>query len=143
MLCLLTSQVAHQASFSVSFLSGSDVVMCLFPQEVLSRKQRPRRSTRYKPKGDYHRIIEASEPFPISPERKRKFDKEDGEETLTVALISIPQDYVSDEDPDFVPDADEQEESSSETLEDDDDEDNTEYENEGSEQNGGQEGKVS
>ena len=143
MLCLLTSQVAHQASFSVSFLSGSDVVMCLFPQEVLSRKQRPRRSTRYKPKGDYHRIIEASEPFPISPERKRKFDKEDGEETLTVALISIPQDYVSDEDPDFVPDADEQEESSSETLEDDDDEDNTEYENEGSEQNGSQEGKVS
>ena len=108
--------MAHQASFSVSFLSGSDVVMCLFPQEVLSRKQRPRRSTRYKPKGDYHRIIEASEPFPISPERKRKFDKEDGEETLTVALISIPQDYVSDEDPDFVPDGDEQEESSSSSV---------------------------
>ena len=116
--------------------------MCFFRQEVLGRKQRPRRSTRYKPKGDYHRIIEASEPFPISPERKRKFDKEDSEETLTVAFISIPQDYVSDEDPDFVPDADEQE-SSSETLEDDDDEDNTEYENEGSEQNGSQEGTVS
>ena len=110
---------------------------CVFQQEVLGRKQKPRRSTRYKAKGDYHRIIEASEPFPISPERKRKFDKEDDEETLTVELINVTQDYASDEDPDFVPDADEQEDS--ESLEDDDDEDNTEYENEGDEQNGSQE----
>ena len=102
----------------------------------MSRKPKPRRSTRHKPKGDYHRIIEASEPFPVSPERNRKFDKE----TLTVELISISQDYVSDEDPDFVPDEDEQEES--ESSEEDDD-DNTEYENEGDEQNGSQVGKVS
>ena len=122
---------------------SSDIgaVICLFRQEVLNRKQKPRRSTRYKAKGDYHRIIEASEPFPVSPERKRKFDKEDSEETLTVELISISQDYVSDEDPDFVPDEDEQE--ASESSEDDDDDDNTEYENEGDEQNGSQEGNVS
>ena len=60
---------------------------------------------------------------------------------MTVELISISQDYVSDEDPDFVPDEDEQEES--ESSEDDDDDDNTEYENEGDEQNGSQEGNVS
>ena len=122
---------------SASFLSVSDVVKCVFQQEGLGRKQKLRRSTRYKAKGEYHRIIEASEPFPISPERKRKFDKEDDEETLTVELINVTQDYASDEDPDFVPDADEQEDS--ESLEDDDDEDNTEYENEGDEQNGNQE----
>ena len=115
--------------------------ICLFRQEVLGRKQKPRRSTRYKPKGDYHRIIEASEPFPVSPERKRKFDKEDGEETLTVALISVPQDYASDEDPDYVPDPDEQEDS--ESLEDDDDEGNTEYENEGDEQDESRGAKIS
>ena len=57
-------------------------------------------------------------------------------------LISISQDYVSDEDPDFVPDDDEREESES-TEDDDDDDDNTEYENEGDEQNGSQEGTVS
>ena len=105
----------------------------------MSRKQKPLRSTRYKAKGDYHRIIEASEPFPVSPERKPKFDKEDGEETLTVELISISEDYVSDKDPDFVPDEDEQEESESSEDDDDDDDDNTEYENEGDEQNGSKE----
>ena len=115
--------------------------MCSFRQEVLGRKQKLRRSTRYKPKGDYHRIIEASEPFPVSPERKRKFDKEDGEEALTVELISVRRDYASDEDPDYVPDDDEQEDS--EPSEDDDDEDNTEYENEGDEQDDSKEVKIS
>ena len=120
----------------------NDVVICLFRQGVLGRKQKPRRSTRYKPKGDYHRIIEASEPFPISPERKRKFDKDDGEETITVELINVPQDYASDEDPDYVPDPDEEEDS--ESLEDDgDDDDNTEYENEDDEKDESQGAKIS
>lgn len=115
--------------------------MCLFRQKIWGRKQKLRRSTRYKPKGDYHRIIEASEPFPVSPERKRKFDKEEGEETLTVELINVRQDYASDEDPDYVPDDDEQEDS--ESLEDEDDEDNTEYDNEGDEQDDSKDAKIS
>ncbi len=99
-----------------------NVVVSLFWQELLGRKQRLRRSTRYKPKCDYQRIIEASEPFPVSPERKRKYDKEEGEETLIVELINVHEDYVSDEDPDYVPDNDEQDDSS-ESSEDDDDDD--------------------
>ena len=89
----------------------------------MGRKQKLRRSSRYKPKCDYQRIIDASEPFPVSPERKRKYDKEDEEETLIVQLIDVNEDYVSEEDPDYVPDNDEQEESeSSEEEEDHEDE---------------------
>lgn len=60
---------------------------------------------------------------------------------MTVELISVPQDYASDEDPDYVPDPDEQEDSDS--LEDNGDDDNTEYENEGDEQDEGQGAKIS
>ena len=60
---------------------------------------------------------------------------------MTVELINVPQDYASDEDPDFVPDTDEQDDS--ETLEEDDDEDNTEYENEDDEEDGNKVAKTS
>lgn len=60
---------------------------------------------------------------------------------MTEELINVPQDYASDEDPDFVPDTDEQEDS--ETLEEDDDEDNTEYENEDDEEDGNKVAKTS
>ena len=75
-------------------------------------------------KGDYHRIIDASEPFSVSPDRKRKYDKEEGEEALIEELIHVSESYKSDEDADYVPDDDEDEESeSSEDEDDDDDED--------------------
>ena len=87
----------------------------------MGRKQKLRRSKRLTVKGDYHRIIDASEPFLVSPERKRKYDKEEGEEALIEELIHVSESYKSDEDSDYVPDDDEDEES--ESSEDDDDED--------------------
>jgi len=87
----------------------------------VGRKQKLRRSKRLTVKGDYHRIIDASEPFPVSPDRKRKYDKEEGEEALIEELIHVSESYKSDEDADYVPDDDEDEES--ESSEDDDDED--------------------
>lgn len=86
----------------------------------MGRKQKLRRSQRQKVKGDYRRIVEASDPFPVSPDRKRKYDKEEGEGTLIEELIHVSENYVSDEDPDYVP-GDEEEEDS-EASEDDDDE---------------------
>ena len=89
----------------------------------MGRKQKLRRSKRLSVKGDYHRIIDASEPFPVSPDRKRKYDKEEGEEALIEELIHVSESYKSDEDADYVPDDDEDEESESSEEDDDEDED--------------------
>ena len=91
-------------------------------QERLGRKKNPTRSSRYKPKAEYSRIIDASQPFPVSPERKRRYDREDEDGALIVELIHVSEDYVSDEDPDYVPDKADFEKSESSEDEDDDDE---------------------
>ena len=89
-------------------------------QERLGRKKNPTRSTRYKPKAEYSRIIDASQPFPVSPERKRRYDREAEDGALIVELIHVSEDYVSDEDPDYVPDEADLEKSESSEDEDDD-----------------------
>lgn len=71
--------------------------------------------------------MDASQPFPVSPDRKRKKDKEEGDDTLIVELIAVSNDYVSDEDPNYDPDNDE--EGESESSEDDDDEEENGDEN--------------
>lgn len=91
-------------------------------KERLGRKKNPTRSSRYKPKAEYSRIIDASQPFPVSPERKRRYDREDEDGALIVELIHVSEDYVSDEDPDYVPDEADLEKSESSEDEDDDDE---------------------
>lgn len=105
--------------------------MRLSQQELVGR-QKPRRSSRYKAKPEYSRMIDASEPFTVSPERKRRYDREDEEEdVLIVELVNVSEDYVSDEDPDYVPDKDELEKSESSEDEDDDEDEDNENEEQG------------
>lgn len=84
------------------------------------RKQELRRSKRRKVKGKYHRVVDATNPFPVSPDRKRKYDNEEGEGSLIEELVHVSENYVSDEDPEYNPD-DEEEEESVDSLEDEDD----------------------
>lgn len=84
--------------------------------------------------------MDASQPFPVSPDRKRKYDKKEGDDTLIVELIAVSNDYVSDEDPNYDPDNDEEGESESSEDDDDDEEENgdengDENENDGQDEN--------
>ena len=87
------------------------------------RKQELRRSKRRKVKGKYHRVVDATNPFPVSPDRKRKYDNEEGEGSLIEELVHVSENYVSDEDPDYNPDDDEGEDSVDSLEDEDDDED--------------------
>jgi len=110
---------------------------------ILGGKQKLRRSKRHKAKGDYRRIVDASNPFPVSPDRKRKFDKEEGEGTLIEELIHVSENYVSDEDPDYVPNNDEEEETESSEDDDDDEADEGNEADEGEEEEDDSEAKKS
>ncbi|PFX34893.1 hypothetical protein AWC38_SpisGene133 [Stylophora pistillata] len=98
--------------------------------ERLGRRKNPTRSTRYKPKAEYSRIIDASQPFPVSPERKRRYDREDEDNTSIVELIHVSEDYISDEDPDYVPDKADLESSEDEEDDDEDDDEDEDKKNE-------------
>ena len=104
-----------------------------FFQVILVRKQKLRRSKRRTVKGKYTRVVDATNPFPVSPERKRKYDNEEGEGSLIEELIHISENYVSDEDSDYNPDNDEGEDSV-DSLEDEDEDDDEEEADEDEEQ---------
>lgn len=110
--------------FLPSFLGGGE------GKERLGRRKNPTRSTRYKPKAEYSRIIDASQPFPVSPERKRRYDREDEDNTSIVELIHVSEDYISDEDPDYVLDKADLESSEDEEDDDEDDDEDEDKKNE-------------
>ena len=87
------------------------------------RKQELRRSKRRKVKGNYRRVVDATNPFPVSPDRKRKYENQEGDGSLIEELVHVSENYVSDEDPDYNPDNDEGEDSVDSLEDEDDDED--------------------
>ncbi|XP_068739709.1 nucleolar protein 58-like isoform X2 [Montipora capricornis] len=86
------------------------------------KKDEPRRSKRQL-KGNYRRMVNEADPFASSPDRKRKYEQGESEGTLTEQLVYVSDSYVSDEDPDFHPDDDEDSEASTEDEEDSGNED--------------------
>ena len=88
-----------------------------FFKQIIGRRQNLRRSKRRKVKGNYHRMMDATDAFSVSPDRKRKYEQ--GEGTLIEELIHVSENYDSDEDPDYIPDNDEDDSETSDDEEED------------------------
>ena len=53
-------------------------------------------------------MVNKADPFATSPDRKRKCQQGENEGALTEQLVYVNDDYVSEDDPDYVPDDDEE-----------------------------------
>ena len=53
-------------------------------------------------------MVNEADPFVTSPDRKRKYQQEENEGALTEQLVNVNDDYVSEDEPDYVPDDDEE-----------------------------------
>ena len=53
-------------------------------------------------------MVSEADPFATSPDRKRKYQQGENEGALTEQLVYVNDDYVSENDPDYVPDDDEE-----------------------------------
>ena len=53
-------------------------------------------------------MLNEADPFATSPDRKRKYQQGENEGALTEQLVYVNDDYVSEDDPDYVPDDDEE-----------------------------------
>ncbi|XP_015763032.1 PREDICTED: uncharacterized protein LOC107342090 [Acropora digitifera] len=92
----------NAAKWSWSFTQGILQSLPLIGQ----KKEEPRRSTR-KVKGNYRRMVNEADPFATSPDRKRKYQQGENEGALTEQLVNVNDHYVSEDEPDYVPDDDE------------------------------------
>ena len=52
-------------------------------------------------------MVNEADPFATSPDRKRKYQQGENEGALTEQLVNVNDHYVSEDEPDYVPDDDE------------------------------------